>query len=175
MMQFPVKGEYGDSYEAYIAKVKGQDISALLVSQIEELRFFFDQLSEEKAGKSYLKGKWSYKQLLGHINDTEKVMFFRALCFARNEKQPLPGFDQDDYVNAANFNDIHLTNLLEDFDLTRRSLSYFLKNLPEEAFSRTGTVNEQTMSVRALLHIIPGHFEHHLTILKSIPQSNPAK
>jgi hypothetical protein len=175
MMQFPETGEYGDSYEAYITKVKGQDIPALLMSQIEELRFIFAQLSEEKAGSSYEKGKWSYKQLLGHINDTEKIMFFRALCFARNEKQPLPGFDQDDYVQAANFNDTPLTHFLEDFDLTRRSLLYFMKDLPEEAFSRAGTVNGHVMSVRALLHIIPGHFEHHLEILKSISHTNPGK
>lgn len=175
MMQFPEKGEYGDSYEAYLTKVKGQDIPVLLMSQIEELRFIFAQLSEEKANTPYKKGKWSYKQLLGHINDTEKIMFFRALCFARNEKQPLPGFDQDDYVQAANFNDIPLPNFLEDLNLTRRSLSYFIKNLPEEAFSRAGTVNGQLMSVRALLHIIPGHFEHHLEILKSIPHTDSSK
>lgn len=168
MMRFPEKGEYGDNYEAYIAKVKGQDILALLMSQIEELRFYFEQLSEEKAGARYMKGKWSYKQLLGHINDTEKVMFFRALCFARGKDQSLPGFDQDDFVNAANFNDIPVTDFLEDFALTRRSLSYFMKNLPEEAFSRMGKVNGQDTSVRALLHIIPGHFEHHLEILNSI-------
>src|SRR5680860_513510 len=140
MMKFPDSGEYGDNYETYIATVKGKDISALLVSQIEELRFFFAQLSEEKAGIGYMKGKWSYKQLLGHINDTEKIMFFRALCFARGKNQSLPGFNQDNFVIAANFNDIPLTDFLEDFELTRRSLSYFVKNLPEEAFSGMGEV-----------------------------------
>src|SRR5690606_29460157 len=105
MITTPDSDEYGEYYENYISRVRGQDIYALIISQVEELRFFFKQISEEQSIKSYQEGKWTYKQLLGHINDTEKIMFFRALCLARNEQQPLPGFDQDIYVNAANFNE----------------------------------------------------------------------
>ena len=175
MITTPDSDEYGEYYENYISRVRGQDISALIISQVEELRFFFKQISEEQSIKSYQEGKWTYKQLLGHINDTEKIMFFRALCLARKEQQPLPGFDQDVYVNAANFNDASLSSLLDDFELTRRSISFFINNLSNEAASRQGVVNDQLMSVRALLHIIPGHFEHHLGILKGIPQTNTYK
>ena len=175
MITTPDSDEYGEYYENYISRVRGQDISALIISQVEELRFFFKPISEEQSLKSYRKGKWTYKQLLGHINDTEKIMFFRALCLARDEQQPLPGFDQDVYVNAANFNEASLSSLLEDFELTRRSISFFINNLSNEAASRKGIVNDQLMSVRALLHIIPGHFEHHLEILKSIAKTNPGK
>ncbi len=175
MMKIPEVNEYGECYEKYISIVREEDIRALLMSQVEELRFFFKQISGEKASSPYGEGKWSYKQLLGHINDTEKIMFFRALCIARNEKQPLPGFDQDDYVLASDFNEVSLSDFLEDFELTRRSISYFVKNLQEEAVSRKGTVNGQVTSVRALLFIIAGHCEHHLEILKSIPQTNTRK
>jgi len=175
MIKTPDFDEYGEYYENYIAKVRGQDISELIISQVEELRFFFKLMSEEQSIKNYQEGKWTYKQLLGHINDTEKIMFFRALCLARNEQNPLPGFDQDVYVNAANFNKASLSSLLEDFELTRRSLSFFINNLTDDAAARKGTVNDQSMSVRALLHIIPGHFEHHLEILKSISQANSNK
>ena len=109
MITTPDSDEYGEYYENYISRVRGQDISALIISQVEELRFFFKPISEEQSLKSYRKGKWTYKQLLGHINDTEKIMFFRALCLARDEQQPLPGFDQDVYVNAANFNEASLS------------------------------------------------------------------
>lgn len=175
MITTPDSDEYGEYYENYISKVRGQDISALINSQVAELRSFFNPINEEQSIESYQEGKWTYKQLLGHINDTEKIMFFRALCLARKEQQPLPGFDQDVYVNAANFNDASLSSLLDDFELTRRSISFFINNLSNEAASRQGVVNDQLMSVRALLHIIPGHFEHHLGILKGIPQTNTYK
>jgi hypothetical protein len=175
MITTPDSDEYGEFYENYISRMRGRDISALINSQVEELRSFFSSVGEEQSIKSYQEGKWTYKQLLGHINDTEKIMFFRALCLARNEQQPLPGFDQDVYVNAANFNGVSLSSLLEDFELVRRSISFFIDNLTNEAASRQGKVNDQTMSVRALLHIIPGHFEHHLEILKSISQTDSYK
>jgi len=145
------------------------------LSQVEELRFVVKQLTEEQAVEPYAPQKWTYKQLLDHINDTEKIMFFRALCVARDEQQALPGFDQDDYVDAADFNDIPVSDLMEDFEHTRHSLAYFHKHLSEEASMRTGTVNGQLTSARALLYIIPGHFEHHLEILKGISKTNPGK
>src|SRR5690554_329987 len=114
MITPPEVNEYGEYYEKYVSKVRGSDIAELLLSQVEELRFIIEQIPEEAAVQPYAPQKWTYKQLLGHLNDTEKIMFFRALCVARNEQQPLPGFDQDGYVNAANFNDAPLSDLLED-------------------------------------------------------------
>ncbi|HLU90790.1 MAG TPA: DinB family protein [Cyclobacteriaceae bacterium] len=166
MIKFPEDNEYGPYYENYVSKVKGEDVAALLAAQVNDLRFFFKQIPEEKTVLPYKPGKWTYKQLLGHINDTEKIMYFRALCIARNESQELPGFDQDDYVIATDFNSVPLPDFLEDFELTRRSLSYFIKNLNEEASARIGTVNGFATSARALLFIIAGHFEHHLEILR---------
>src|SRR5690554_45812 len=136
MITPPEMNEYGEYYEKYISKIRGSDVAELLLSQVEELRFVVKQLTEERAVKPYAPDKWTYKQLLGHINDTEKIMFFRALCVARNEQQALPGFDQDDYVRAADFNNVHLSDLMEDFEYIRRSIAYFLKHLSKEAFQR---------------------------------------
>jgi len=161
----PEEGEYGAFYETYVSKVKGEDITELLISQVEELRDYFDEMPEEKATQSYEDGKWSFKEVIGHINDTEKIMFFRALCFARNDDQELPGMEQEDYVKAARFNEVPLVNLLEEFELTRYLIRSFMNGLPEEAFSRVGIANGYEISVRALLNIIPGHFKHHMQII----------
>ena len=175
MMKLPEPNEYGDYYGKYITKVKEEDIRALLMSQVEELLFYFKQLPKGKTETPYAEGKWTYKELLGHILDTEKIMYFRALCIARNEKQALPGFDQDEYVKSIDFNEVPLADFLEDFELIRRSISYFVKHLQEGAIARMGMVNGHLTSVRALLFIIAGHFEHHLEILKGISQTNAGK
>ncbi|GAB3663912.1 DinB family protein [Echinicola sediminis] len=161
----PEEGEYGAFYETYVSKVRGEDIAELLISQVEELRSYFEGMSEEKAMHRYEDGKWSLKEVIGHINDTEKIMFFRALCFARNDDQELPGMEQEDYVQAAHFNEVPLINLLEEFELTRYLIRSFINGLPEEAFARVGVANGYEISVRALLNIIPGHFKHHMQIL----------
>lgn len=166
----PKRSEYGDNYEKYVSRVKDSDIAELLLSQVDELRFVVEQMNEEMAKKPYAPNKWTYKELLGHINDTEKIMFFRALCFARKEKQALPGFDQDDYVEAADFNAIPLPHLMDDFLHIRHSIAYFLKHLSEEASMYQGSANGQPTSVRSLLYIIAGHFEHHMDVLKEIAQ-----
>lgn len=172
MIQAPEITEYGEYFDTYISKVRGSDLAELLLSQVEELRFVVAQLTEETAIQPYAPGKWTYKQLFGHINDTEKIMFFRALCIARNEQQALPGFDQDDYVAAADFDAVPLTDLMEDFEHIRNSITYFLKHLSEEGSRREGIVSGQPTSARALVYIIPGHLEHHLGILKGAPPGN---
>lgn len=168
MITIPEKNEYGEYYERYISIVNDDDIGELLLSQIEELRFIIKQIPEEKLALPYSEGKWTYKQLLGHINDTEKIMFYRALCIARGETRSFPGFDQDLYTDAAEFNEVLLSDLIEDFGHIRHSVAFFLKNLSKEAGLNIGKVNGQTTSVRALLYIIPGHFKHHMDILNNI-------
>lgn len=171
MISPPETHEYGEYYDIYISRVSGSDIAELLTSQVEGLRFIVEQMDDKMAALPYAPGKWTYKQLLGHINDTEKIMFFRALCLARNEKQALPGFDQDAYVESSDFNQVPLYDLLQDFEHIRNSLAYFLKHLSEEASKRTGTVSGQPTSVRSLLYIITGHFEHHYDVLKEFTKN----
>lgn len=162
----PQEGEYGQFYEGYISWVKGKDIQKLLLSQIEEIRGIYEKMGEEKSNHAYAVGKWTAKELLGHITDTDRLMSFRALCFARGEKAALPGFDQDEYVKTANFNSISLTRLLEDFEMSRYAITSLLNSLPVESLKNTGIANETVVSVRALFNIIPGHTQHHLNILR---------
>jgi hypothetical protein len=162
----PREGEYGAYYEGYISYVKGQDIPAMLLSQIGEVRNFFEKLGESKSNLAYAEGKWSAKEVLGHMTDTDRIMACRALCIARGEKHSLPGFDQDAYVLEGNFNDVSLVQLLEEFEMSRYALASMFKNIPISAYSNLGTANHNPASVRALLHIIAGHTEHHLHVLK---------
>ena len=162
----PQEGEYGKFYEGYIFWVKRKDIHKLMLLQIEEVRMLFEKMGEEKSKLAYAPGKWTAKEVLGHITDTDRMMCFRALCFARGEKAALPGFDQDQYVQTAGFNDIPLVRLLEDFEMSRYAITSMLKSLPLESLKNIGIANEYEVSVRALFNIIPGHTQHHLNILR---------
>jgi hypothetical protein len=161
----PREGEYESYYKAYVNWVKGKNIPALLLEQVAEIRVFYQEMGEEKSLLAYEPGKWTAKEVLGHIIDTDRIMTFRALCFARGEKASLPGFDQDQYVATADFNQIPLSALLEDFELSRKALVSLLNNLPESSYSNTGNANGFQVSVRALFHIIAGHAQHHLNVL----------
>jgi hypothetical protein len=162
----PKEGEYGAYYEAYISRVKGKEIFALLLSQVNEVRNLFDKLGEPKSNLAYAEGKWSAKEVLGHIIDTDRIMVYRALCIARGEEQSLPGFDQDSYVVQGKFNDIPLEQLLEEFELSRNAIASMFKNIHVTDYSNVGLANNFPASVRALFHIILGHAAHHLQVLE---------
>jgi hypothetical protein len=162
----PREGEYGTFYEGYISYVKGLDIPSLLLTQIEEVRNLFEKLGESKSNLAYAEGKWSGKEVLGHMTDTDRIMACRALCIARGEKHSLPGFDQDAYVLEGGFNEVPLVQLLEEFEMSRYALVSMFKNIPKTAYSNIGTANNNPASVRALLHIIAGHTVHHLHVLR---------
>lgn len=162
----PKQGEYAPYYEKYIEKVKGQDLHKLLLNQIEEVRRYFEPKGNKNSEEAYSPGKWTAKEVLSHIIDTDRVMTFRAMCFARGEKATLPGFDQDLYVANSFANNIPLVNLLEDFEMSRYAMVSMIKTLPEEAFARSGNANGYDVSVRAIFHIIAGHTLHHLSILR---------
>lgn len=162
----PREGEYESYYTGYVNWVIGKDIPSLLSEQVDEIRKFYKQMGEEKSLLAYEPGKWTGKEVLGHIIDTDRIMTFRALCFARGEKASLPGFDQDQYVVNADFNNIPLSALLEEFEFSRKALVSLLKNLPESSYTNIGNANGFRVSVRALIHIIAGHAQHHINVLK---------
>jgi hypothetical protein len=162
----PQEGEYESYYTGYVNWVKGKDIPTILIDQVSEIKEFYHKMGEEQSLNAYAPGKWSAKEVLGHIIDTDRMMTFRALCFARGEKAALPGFDQDQYVASAEFNKIPLSDLLEEFELSRKALHRLLKNLPESSYTNMGNANGFKVSVRALFNIIPGHAQHHLNILR---------
>ena len=162
----PSKGEYPPYYETYISKLGDQNFSTLIQSQIQELKAFFASKPEGWANKPYAPGKWTPKEVLGHLSDTERIMTFRALCIARGEKKLLPGFDQDPYVVQAQFNAVSLDDLLADFEMQRQAILSMVRTFPEASFQEIGSANGNPMSPRALLWIIPGHFMHHFQVLQ---------
>ncbi len=162
----PSKGEYPPYYETYISKLAEANYSDLLLLQIEELKKL---LASKPAGwetKPYAPGKWSPKEVLGHCIDTERIMTFRALCIGRGDKNSLPGFDQDPYVQQGQFDDVPLDLLLADFVNQRQAILSLVQTLPAASFKEIGSANGNRMSTRALLWIIPGHFMHHFQVLQ---------
>lgn len=163
----PGADEYASYYEKYTSLVPDADILSVLSEQIEATLALLRKLPEEKGNYRYAPDKWSIKELVGHLIDSERIFAYRALRIARNDKTPLPGFEQDDYIANANFDSCSLADLSAEFELVRRSNLAMFKQLSDEAWLRRGTASENEVSVRALAHIIAGHELHHLNVLRS--------
>lgn len=162
----PEKGEYADFYNTYISKLGNENYVNLLQEQISELKNLFKSKPVGWENQAYELGKWTPKEVLGHIIDTERIMTFRALCFARGDQNALPGFDQDPYVENGKFGQVSLDDLLEDFENQRKAILSLVKTLHPEVLEYKGIASGNPISVRALLWIIPGHFIHHMNIFK---------
>ncbi|WP_026952436.1 DinB family protein [Algoriphagus mannitolivorans] len=161
----PKKGDYAGFYETYISKLQPEsNYRELIYSQIYDLNELFSKKKNGWADTPYAPGKWSPKEVLGHVIDTERIMTFRALCFARGEKQAMPGFDQDPYVLNARFGQVEIGDLLLDFESQRKSILTLLKTLPNDTLDIVGTASGNPITPRALFWIIPGHFIHHMNI-----------
>lgn len=165
MSQRPQADEFPVYYKGYIDTV-ADDVLLELENQIESLPKFLSAISEEKASFAYAEGKWTIKEVLGHMLDTERIMSYRALCFARQDATALPGFDENDYVKHAHFNDRTLQSLLDEFVVLRKSTMYLLKSFNQEELNRSGISNDKPITVRALIFILAGHVNHHQHILK---------
>lgn len=161
----PALDEYKPYYERYVALVKNKNILELLDVQTVFIKSYFEKLDENRARKSYGLGKWTFKEVLGHLIDTEKIFHFRALCIARDEKTSLPGFDQNKYVEAADFNDMDKALLIQSFELNRLSWTSFIHSLKDSDWKKTGIVDGYSLSVRAIAYIVAGHMEHHIHLL----------
>ncbi len=162
----PAEGEYLAYFGRYVSLVPEGDIVGQLQTQIGVTMSLLENVSEEKSSFRYAPGKWSMKQSLGHIIDTERVFAYRLLAVARGEKTALPSFDQDEYVNGADFDACSWSYLKAEFELVRRATVALLKNLPEYAWARTGTVSGAPTSARALAFIIAGHELYHQAIFR---------
>jgi hypothetical protein len=164
--KIPRPEEYPQYYKGYIDLVLDKDLKTLSLAQERFVKNLFGNLTTEKALLSYKSNKWSFNELLGHIIDTEKIMHFRALSISRGEKSDFPGFDQDNYVKTAAFNSRSINELLESFLLHRKLLWNFIEAIPEDQIHNIGSVDANPMSLSALLYIIFGHMEHHISIIK---------
>lgn len=161
----PDKGEYAPYYEKYVLRVPGDNSVLALQELMDQTQTLLSQIDEEKSLFRYAEGKWSIKELIGYLIDTERVFGFRALCFARNDKTPIAGMEQDDYVRNANFDDVKFADLAGEFRSVRNSTIAMFQNLTAAAWLRSGVASDNLVSVRALAFMIAGHEIHHLNIL----------
>lgn len=162
----PAAHEYDPYYSTYIDRVEGKQLSRILRRQKAKVLELLAGLTEDQAGYRYAPNKWSIKEMLGHMIDTERVFVYRALCIARGETKSLPGFEQDDYVVTGNFDNRSLESLSEEYEAVRNATLAFLDSLDEASWLKSGMANDVSVSVRAIGYIIPGHEAHHLAVLE---------
>ena len=162
----PDSGEYAAYYEKYVSLVTAKDILSALEAQRLQTMQLFAARSERDGNFRYAADKWSVKEVLGHVNDTERIFVYRALRIARADQTPLPGFEQDDYVRAGGFSERTLAGLAEEFGHVRNATISFFRALPKEAWTRRGVANKNEISVRAIAFIVAGHELHHRRILE---------
>lgn len=165
-MKAPGKDEYAEFHNGYISLVAESDVLKVLWSQPQALRDLLDGISDEYAERPYAEGKWTIKELLGHIIDTERIFAYRTLRFCRGDRTPLQGFDQDPYVENSRSNERALTSLLDEFETVRRANMFLLEELNENDLERRGEASGAEVTVRALVYLLAGHAAHHLNILR---------
>ncbi len=163
----PDPSEYAPYYGKYISLVRENDIVLALSQQLDRTLSYLRSIPTSKEDFRYAPDKWTIKQVIGHIIDTERLFAYRALSFARNDAAPLPGMEQEDWMNATSFEGIRLEELRNEFEYVRRSTILFFKHLTQDAWMRRGIASGNPFTVRSLAYIIAGHELHHLEILKT--------
>jgi hypothetical protein len=166
MIQAPKADEHAEYYGRYIELVAPGDVFALMAAQPDELRTLLQSVTDAQASIRPKAGEWSIKEVVGHINDVERIFAYRALRISRGDTTPMPGFEQDDYVRGTDFNLRSLGDLIEEFSHQRQANVLYFKPLTEIEIDRRGTASNSPFSVRALLFILAGHVIHHIESLK---------
>lgn len=159
------ENEYGTFYAGYIRLSDGMDLAGQLRAQKVEVLTLMAHLTEKESLYRYGEGKWSLKQVFGHLTDTERIFCYRALAVARGEENPLPGYDQDRYVDGAGFDAQSLESLAGQYRTVREATLELFSAFSDEELLRKGVVSDSPCSVRALGYIIAGHEQHHLNII----------
>jgi uncharacterized damage-inducible protein DinB len=162
----PDPSEHAPYYGKYIALVPDGDILATLETQGGETRRLVAALSEQQAAHRYASDKWSVKEVIGHVADSERIFAYRALRMARGDRTPIEGFEQDDYVRGAQFDRLSVAELAAEFAAVRQATVRLFESLSPEAWTRRGVANKNEVSVRALAYMIAGHELHHRQILR---------
>jgi len=165
-MHRPEASEYAPFYAGYVGRVPETDVLAVLERQPEELRSLAGRFVGERERFRYAPGKWSVRELFGHVADAERVFGFRAFCFGRGERAALPGFDENDYVASAGDDGRPLAAIVEGFALARAANLPVLRGLDAAAWDRVGTASGNPISVRALAFVMAGHARHHAAVLQ---------
>jgi len=165
-MHRPSETEYAPFYAGYVALVPETEVLGVLESQAGEIRALAASVPAGKEGYRYGEGKWSVRQVLGHLVDAERVFGYRAFCFSRGERAALPSFEENAYVAAATSDGIPLRELADELALVRQSNLTFLRRLGAGEWELIGTASGKAVSVRALAFIMAGHPRHHLNVLR---------
>jgi hypothetical protein len=162
----PTADEAAPFYHGYIAKVTGENIGEQLQQQLDDVEQLFATLDDSAALFRYAPGKWSIKEILGHLTDTERIFAYRLLRISRADPTPLAGFDEDAYVPAGSFDERPLGDLFKEFRAVRMSSIALMEGLPSPAWSRKGQASGNVVSSRALAYMMVGHVTHHLEVLR---------
>ena len=162
----PERNEAAPYYFTYIDRVSTDDIVGFLQAQLTESLSFLEGISEEKSLYRYAAGKWSIRQVLNHVSDTERTFQFRALWFARGFEEPLPSFEQEIAAAGAAADVCAWHNHVEEFKAVRLASVAFFRNLPPGAWARAGVASGKSFTVRAIAYIVAGHYLHHAAIIR---------
>lgn len=165
MINRPQPDEYPPFASVYVGHVETTDVIGLLTEQRDSTFHLFSNMSEEQAMHAYAPGKWTLKQVLGHMIDTERTFAYRAFVFSRNNIE-LPGFDQDIYVNNTDFNSRTIQDLALEFAAVRESNLYLYRSFTEDQLLRKGVASGNPVSVRGLVYMTAGHELHHLKLIR---------
>lgn len=166
MLKRPSQSDYPEYYQTYVGLVPEGNMEDLLKEQMKTTQEMLSNVSDQQAGYRYAEGKWSLKEVLGHMIDTERIMSYRLLRIARGDQTPLAGFEENFFVNHAGFDLRSMGDLLDEYLAVRQSTIALIRGLPGEAWSRKGIANENVTSASALAYIIAGHELHHQKIIK---------
>jgi hypothetical protein len=162
----PKPDEAAPVYHGYIDRVTGENITEQLGDQLDQIGLLFRNVNDTAALFRYAPGKWSVKEIVGHLSDTERIFVYRLLRISREDPTPLPGYDENAYVPAGAFDGRSLASLLEEFRSVRLATITLLEGLPEAAWTRRGQANGKSISSRAIAYILVGHVTHHLAVLQ---------
>jgi len=162
----PTPSDYSPHFARYVSLVPEDQVLPVLAAQGDEVRRALAAVKEDAAGFRYADGKWSIREVVGHLADTERLMAYRALCFARGEKAGLPGFDEDEYVRQAGFDAIPLPELVAEFRAARDASLPLFRHLARDAWARGGLANGRPSTVRSVAYVMAGHVRHHLNVLR---------
>jgi hypothetical protein len=162
----PDASEYAPYYDKYVQRVPDGDIAAVLRNQIAETAALLRTAPADRADSAYAPGKWTLKEVVGHMIDVERVMSYRALRFSRGDATDLPGFDENAFVANSNFSRRTLSDLVDELEAVRLATVHLAKHIDADALTRRGTANNMAVTVRGLLYIIAGHELHHVALIR---------
>ena len=166
MHRRPDPSEHAPYFSRYIDLVPETDILTALQAQMDSTATVLHGVDEDRARYRYAEGKWTIKQVVGHVGDAERIFAYRALAIARGDKNPLPGFDEDTYVRQGEFDSWKFADLVDSLRIVRQSNILMFRNLAGEAWDRRGVANDSPATVRALAYTMLGHERHHLNVLR---------